>query len=215
MKKTLKEESDIFNVSLNTIYRWEHDLNVPRKSVLSKIASYYDVPFSWLLQGNVVGEDKATSTSKATCNCNCKGYSKCSGQVSPPCHAEFKVSPPSHAEPRLSKLGMNTMQANTIPSVQQVRRSSAGLGMNTMCSSSIILHPESPTEQKILRILRKLPDTSLYKVLGYIERICVEDIEDELGFAAMLNLLNLRFSRFSGARHEYHDMAKEKPEQET
>ena len=53
MKKTLKEESEILSVSLNTIYRWEHDLCVPRKSALKKIAEYYGVPFDWLLHGGV------------------------------------------------------------------------------------------------------------------------------------------------------------------
>ena len=51
-KKTLKEKGEAFNVSLNSIYRWEHNLCTPRKSVLKKIADFYDVPFEWLLHGN-------------------------------------------------------------------------------------------------------------------------------------------------------------------
>ena len=105
MKKTLKEESEIFNVSLNTIYRWEHDLTVPRKSILLKIAAYYDVPMSWLIQGNVGGEE------------------------------------------------------------------------NNKCDVCI-LNPERNTEQKILKMLRKVSESSKYKVLGYIERICVEDMSE-------------------------------------
>ena len=49
-KKTLKEASSLLDVSLNTVYRWEHNLSVPRKSVLKRIADYYGVPFEWLFQ---------------------------------------------------------------------------------------------------------------------------------------------------------------------
>jgi transcriptional regulator with XRE-family HTH domain len=48
-KKTLKDESAIFNVSINTIYRWEHELTAPRKSSLKKIAAHFNVPLEWLL----------------------------------------------------------------------------------------------------------------------------------------------------------------------
>ena len=37
-------------VSLNSVYRWEHDLVSPRKSMMKKIASLYEVPLEWLLQ---------------------------------------------------------------------------------------------------------------------------------------------------------------------
>ena len=101
MKKTLQEESEILNVSLNSVYRWEHNLTVPRKNVLRRIDAYYDVPFEWLLHGSA-GEE----------------YSgKCDG---------------------------------------------------------CILNPERNTEQKILKMLRKLSDNNKYKILGYIERMCVE-----------------------------------------
>jgi transcriptional regulator with XRE-family HTH domain len=56
-KKTLKEVSKAVNVSLNTVYRWEHDLSVPRKSVLKKVADYYDVPFEWLLNKSANEDD--------------------------------------------------------------------------------------------------------------------------------------------------------------
>ena len=48
-KRTLKEQSEVLNVSLNTIYRWEHDLSVPRRAVLEKIADIYNVPVQYLL----------------------------------------------------------------------------------------------------------------------------------------------------------------------
>jgi len=101
MKKTLQEQSEVLNVSLNSVYRWEHDLTVPRKQVLKKLAAYYDVPYEWLTNGTS-GEE----------------YSgKCDG---------------------------------------------------------CILNPDKNTEQKILKMLRKLSDNNKYKILGYIERMCVE-----------------------------------------
>ena len=63
-KKTLKEMSKILGVSLNTVYRWEHGLSIPRKSVLKKMAGYYSVPFEWLLYGNV-GDDDIILNSEA------------------------------------------------------------------------------------------------------------------------------------------------------
>lgn len=48
--KTLRELGEIFDVSLNTIYRWEHDQIIPRKHTLAKIAEYYDVPVGSILQ---------------------------------------------------------------------------------------------------------------------------------------------------------------------
>ena len=104
-KKTLKETSSILNVSLNTVYRWEHGLSVPRKSVLRRMAEYYDVPFEWLLRGVSSGED-------------------------PEC-------------------------------------------------TERILGPDFDTEERILKMLRTLPEHSKYRILGYIERMCVEQ-EDSL-----------------------------------
>lgn len=51
-KKTLKEQSEIFGVSLNSVYRWEHDLTTPKKTILKKMADYYGVPFEWLRMEN-------------------------------------------------------------------------------------------------------------------------------------------------------------------
>lgn len=48
-KKTLTEQSRILKVSMNSIYRWEHDLSVPRKPILRKMAEYFGVPLDWLL----------------------------------------------------------------------------------------------------------------------------------------------------------------------
>lgn len=48
-KKTLKEQSEILGVSLNSVYRWEHDLTAPKKSTLKKIVEMYDVSLEWLL----------------------------------------------------------------------------------------------------------------------------------------------------------------------
>jgi len=59
MKKTLKEASTALNVSLNTVYRWEHGLSTPRKTVLKKAAGYYCVPLEYLLDENLgEGEDR-------------------------------------------------------------------------------------------------------------------------------------------------------------
>ena len=46
---TLKEQGALLGVSLNSIYRWEHDLALPRKSKLKKIADLYEVSVEWLL----------------------------------------------------------------------------------------------------------------------------------------------------------------------
>lgn len=50
--KTLHEQSKLFGVSMNTVYRWEHNLAVPRRAKLKKIADYYQVPIEWLLSDN-------------------------------------------------------------------------------------------------------------------------------------------------------------------
>ena len=51
--KTLKSQSQIFGVSLNTVYRWEHDLAEPRRAALGKIAGYYNVSLSWFLSDSL------------------------------------------------------------------------------------------------------------------------------------------------------------------
>ena len=48
-KRTLKQHGDFFCVSMNTVYRWEHDLVMPRKDTLKKISAHYNVPMVWLM----------------------------------------------------------------------------------------------------------------------------------------------------------------------
>ena len=48
-KKTLHEQSQLLGVSMNSVYRWEHDLATPRKAMLKTMADYYSVPLDWLL----------------------------------------------------------------------------------------------------------------------------------------------------------------------
>jgi len=78
---------------MNSVYRWEHNLAVPRKSMLKAMADYYAVPFDWLL---------TESTDSSTVSDN---------------------------------------------------------------------------EQKLLYMYRKLSDNNRYKVLGYVERMCVEEYD--------------------------------------
>lgn len=101
LKKTLKDQSEIFNVSLNSVYRWEHDLCAPRSMVLKKIAAFYGVSYEWLLTGSEKKE-------------------------------------------------------------------------NLKCENCI-LESEKGIEQKILRMISKLSENSKYNIIGYIERICVEE----------------------------------------
>ena len=95
-KKTLSEQSRILKVSMNSIYRWEHDLTIPRKPMIRIMANYYGVPYEWLiLEGT---------------------------------------------------------------------------------SAAIV----SENEQDLLGMFRKLPDTNRYKVLGYVERMYMEEYGTEL-----------------------------------
>ena len=48
-KTTLNEQGRVLNVSMNSVYRWEHGIAVPRNSMIRKIAAYYCVPVDWLL----------------------------------------------------------------------------------------------------------------------------------------------------------------------
>ncbi|MCL2814183.1 MAG: helix-turn-helix transcriptional regulator [Oscillospiraceae bacterium] len=101
LKKTLKEQSEIFNVSLNSVYRWEHDLCSPRNTVLKKIAAFYGVSYEWLITGDEKKE-------------------------------------------------------------------------NLKCENCLLATDKS-IEQKILRMIGKLSENSKYNIIGYIERICVEE----------------------------------------
>ena len=94
-KKTLQEQSAVLGVSMNSVYRWEHDLAVPRKTMLKTLADYYGVPLDWLLSENA--------------------------------------------------------------------------------AASLV----SDVEQTLLSMYRKLSDSSRFKVLGYVERMCVEEYGSE------------------------------------
>ena len=102
-KKTLREVSQVLGVSLNSVYRWEHDLASPRKTALKILADYYGVSLEWLVNG---------STEKG----------------------EF-----SYEE-----------------------------GGTTYDNA----------EQYLLHMYRKLPNKDRYKILGYIERIHIENMEE-------------------------------------
>ena len=59
MKKTLREQSEAFGTSINSLYRWEHDIVEPRRAVLEKMADYYCVPVEWLISGSAdIGVEK-------------------------------------------------------------------------------------------------------------------------------------------------------------
>jgi transcriptional regulator with XRE-family HTH domain len=91
-RNTLQDQSEIFEVSMNTIYRWEHNLAVPRKSKLKRIADHYSVPIEWLLSDSA--------------------------------------------------------------------------------SAALV----SETEQKLLSMFRNLVEGNQFKILGYVERICIEQL---------------------------------------
>ena len=63
--RTLKQQSEILGVSLNTVYRWEHDLIIPKLSVLKQMADCYNVTYEWLLN-----EGSAESIIKPVSNLN-------------------------------------------------------------------------------------------------------------------------------------------------
>ncbi|MCL2045930.1 MAG: helix-turn-helix domain-containing protein [Oscillospiraceae bacterium] len=96
-KRTLSEQSKSLGVSMNSVYRWEHDLAVPRKPMLKKLAEHYGVPLDWLLSESA--------------------------------------------------------------------------------SASLV----SEIEQTLLCKFRQLSDPSQYKVLGYVERMCVEEYGSDNG----------------------------------
>ena len=97
-RKTLSEQSKILKVSMNSVYRWENDLAMPRKPTLRMMADYYGVPLDWLLMEGA--------------------------------------------------------------------------------SASLV----SEVEQNLLGMYRKLPETNRYKVLGYVERMYVEEYGAEIQY---------------------------------
>ncbi|MCL2221713.1 MAG: helix-turn-helix domain-containing protein [Oscillospiraceae bacterium] len=90
-KRSLKDQSKLLRVSMNSLYRWEHDLVIPRRPMLERIADGYDVTLDWLLSDS------------------------------------------------------------SMPSLV------------------------NETENKLLGLYRTLPSPVKYKVLGYVERVCVEE----------------------------------------
>jgi len=90
-KRSLKDQSKLMRVSMNSLYRWEHDLVIPRRPMLERISDCYDVTIDWLLSDS------------------------------------------------------------TLPSLV------------------------NETENKLLGLYRTLPGPVRYKVLGYVERVCVEE----------------------------------------
>ena len=50
---TLKDQCELLGVSLNSVYRWEHNLAIPRMSTLNTLADFYNVSLEWLLLQNV------------------------------------------------------------------------------------------------------------------------------------------------------------------
>ena len=109
--KTLKEQSDIAGVSLNTAYRWEHGRALPRRSSLKKIAAFYNVPFEWLI-------------------------------------------------------GTEGAEANI---------------------TTADVYPDGNTENQLLTMYRALPNNSKFMILGYIERVYVEDNKPSM--KAMQNMV--------------------------
>ena len=108
MNMTLKELSAEMGVSLNSVYRWEHELAVPRRDALKKMAEIFQVPLKWLLYGVTLEEGNAPA------------------------------------------------------------------------------YPDEKFEQNLLRICRKLSESNKYKILGYAERIWVEDMKEENQTATIL-----------------------------
>jgi len=104
-KMTLLQQGKLFGVSANSVYRWEHNLNIPRLPVLKEISNYYNVPIEWL-----VGSQKDES---------------------------LTVSELHASEP----------------------------------------HSDKTSEQQLVNLYRKLPDSSKHKALGYIERLYVETVD--------------------------------------
>ena len=110
-KKTLKEQSESFGVSVNSVYRWEHDLAKPRAAVLKKMAEHYGVSYEWLAHGNTRDD----------------GH-KFSGDV--------------HGH-------------------------------------------EDDIEMQLLRMFRKLTTNNKYKILGYVERVYVENLDSSSDYIPM------------------------------
>ena len=103
-KRTLKEQSQILGVSINTVYRWEHNIALPRKTALKKLATSFGMSADQLIQKSWI-EDVNFSD-----------------------------------------------------------------GMN---------YENDVTEQQMLKLFRKLSSPEKCRVMGFLERSCMEDEEDD------------------------------------
>ena len=103
--RTLKEQGEFLGVNNNSVYRWEHNLSIPREEVLKKISEIYGVSLEWLL----------SDTDRGT---------------------------------QLKHTYASTSDSET-----------------------------DDTEQQLLWLYRKLLDNSKNKIIGYVLRIFVEDMD--------------------------------------
>ena len=69
-RRTLKEQSVKLGVSLNSVYRWEHDIVEPRQMMMKKIASLHETPMEWLLQDSDTEDFPVTGTDAVCVNQN-------------------------------------------------------------------------------------------------------------------------------------------------
>ena len=59
-RKTLEEVSEIIGVSISALYRWEHDISVPKRNHLEKVAAYYGMSLDQMLQTEGATEQEYT-----------------------------------------------------------------------------------------------------------------------------------------------------------
>jgi transcriptional regulator with XRE-family HTH domain len=52
------------------VYRWEHNLNIPRLPVLKKISEYYNIPVEWLVSGNIEDFESVNTPGSHTAECS-------------------------------------------------------------------------------------------------------------------------------------------------
>ena len=55
-KRTLQAQSELCGVKLNTVFRWEHDMTIPKDMHLKNIAELHCVPVSWLTKEDIKDE---------------------------------------------------------------------------------------------------------------------------------------------------------------
>ena len=52
--RSLREQGSILRVSINSLYRWEHDMVIPRREMLTRISECYGVSLEWLVSDRSV-----------------------------------------------------------------------------------------------------------------------------------------------------------------